>query len=141
MDAVIGARLDLFRDGVASLARARAPLILALTASIWTCEAFALWTVFQALGVSLSPAGVGLVLGCGALSTLLPNAPGFIGTLQFAFFTATAALGLDGHAGAAAATLVQACLFLPTTVAGLAWAATAGDSLFRYASLDRAAPG
>lgn len=137
---LVGARLELFSQGVAALLQARVARVVALTVAIWACEAAALWCLFYGLQVPLPAAGLGLVLGMGALATLLPNAPGFVGTLQFAFLTAATLLGIDGGAGAVVATLAQLFLFLPTVVIGLAWAAWAGESPFRYTRLPGDAP-
>lgn len=119
-------RVVAFRSGLESLRAARLPAVVAATAGIWALECAALAAIAAAAGVALAPAQAGLVLGCVALSTVLPSAPGFIGTLQFAFYFALGLLGLDGARGVAAATLMQLTLFLPATLAGIAWGVQSG---------------
>jgi glycosyltransferase 2 family protein len=119
-------RIVAFRSGLDTLRAARLPVVLLATAGIWALECAALAAVAAAAGLPLAPAQAGLVLGCVALSTLLPSAPGFLGTLQFAFYFAFGLLGLDGARGVAAATLMQLALFLPATLAGIAWGLRSG---------------
>jgi glycosyltransferase 2 family protein len=89
------------------------------TLVIYVLEAAALGTVLMALGVKLTLPLVLVVVGAASLSTLLPSAPGFIGTYQFAFALALQHFGLDGAIGVAAATLVQISLFGPIVVGAL----------------------
>jgi uncharacterized protein (TIRG00374 family) len=90
------------------------------TLVIYALETAALGTVLMALGVTLTLPLVLVVVGAASLSTLLPSAPGFIGTYQFAFAIALQHFGLDGALGVAAASLVQLSLFGPIVVGALA---------------------
>jgi glycosyltransferase 2 family protein len=90
------------------------------TLVIYALETAALGAVLMALGVTLTLPLVLVVVGAASLSTLLPSAPGFIGTYQFAFAVALQQFGLDGAIGVAAASLVQLSLFGPIVVGALA---------------------
>jgi uncharacterized membrane protein YbhN (UPF0104 family) len=113
-------RADAFRAALAIAGTwgfARAAL---LTLGIYAIEALTLACVLLALGAPPSVAEALTVVGAASLSTLLPSAPGFIGSYQFAFTLALAQFGHDAAIGVAAATLVQGLLFAPLAVAALA---------------------
>jgi glycosyltransferase 2 family protein len=109
-----------FSAGVASLNRRSALLALLLSALVWGFEVAALLTTFNALDLRLGLAQGMLVMGVASLSTLVPTAPGFLGTYQLVFALAMRAFGLPEPVGIVAATAVQAGLFGSVTLAGLA---------------------
>jgi uncharacterized membrane protein YbhN (UPF0104 family) len=110
-------------DVRAALAVAATPAFVnagLLTLAIYALEAGALAAILGALGVAPTPTIVLVVIGAASLSTLLPSAPGFIGTYQFAFSLALVEFGFDPAIGVAAATLVQSVLFAPVAVIAVA---------------------
>ena len=111
---------DDFCAGIASLNRRSALLTVLLSAAIWSFEVAALTQTFQALAISLELSQAMLVMGIASLSTLVPTAPGYLGTYQLVFAIAMRAFGLPESAGIVAAGAVQACLFGSVTVAGVA---------------------
>jgi uncharacterized membrane protein YbhN (UPF0104 family) len=106
-------------DVRAALAVARTPAFVGaglLTLAIYALEAGALGAILAALGVAPTATIVLVVIGAASLSTLLPSAPGFIGTYQFAFSLALVEFGFDPAIGVAAATMVQSLLFGPVAL-------------------------
>lgn len=90
-----------------------------LTVAIWAAEVAALWTMLGALGEMLTPAQTLFVMSTASLSTLVPTAPGYLGSYQLVFATAMAAFGLSPTLGVLASTLIQVLLFGSVTVTGL----------------------
>lgn len=109
-----------FCAGVASLNRRSALLAVLLSAIIWSFEVAALVQAFRALAVHLELGQAMLVMGIASLSTLVPTAPGYLGTYQLVFALAMTAFGLPESIGIVAAGAVQACLFGSVTIAGAA---------------------
>ena len=91
-----------------------------LTFAIYLAEAAAIAAMVRALGVAPSPGLLLAVLGAASLSTLLPTAPGFIGSYQLAYALVFGLFGQNPVLGAAAATAVQVVLFTPVVVLALA---------------------
>lgn len=110
---------DLTR-GFAALNRRSVITALVLSGAIWACELGALWLVFAALKLTLAPAQVMLLLGAVSLSTLVPTAPGYLGTYQLVFALGMKAFGEAATVGLAASVLVQIYLFGSVTGVGLA---------------------
>jgi len=107
-----------FCAGVASLNRRSALLAALLSAIIWSFEVAALVQAFRALAVHLELGQAMLLMGIASLSTLVPTAPGYLGTYQLVFAIAMRAFGLPESTGIVAAGAVQAFLFGSVTVAG-----------------------
>ncbi|MBK6660214.1 MAG: flippase-like domain-containing protein [Proteobacteria bacterium] len=107
-----------FSAGVASLNRRSALLAVLLSAIIWSFEVAALVQAFRALAVHLELGQAMLVMGIASLSTLVPTAPGYLGTYQLVFAIAMRAFQLPESSGIVAAGAVQACLFGSVTVVG-----------------------
>jgi uncharacterized protein (TIRG00374 family) len=109
-------RLEDFRHSMATVRHATALPAALLSLLIWLGEAGALFCILLALGISLGPAALLVITGAVSLSTLIPSAPGYLGTFQYAFYLALSAVGADGAAGVVAATLAQVFLFGGLTV-------------------------
>ncbi len=111
--------------------------ISALTALIWGLEAFALYLVCKAVGFELQAGGVMLLLFLSALSTLIPTAPGYLGTYQLSFVIALQPLGISPDT-AVAASIIQliANIGLSTLIGG----ATYFIPVPRHSKLDNSAP-
>ncbi len=107
-------------SGLRSLNRATIARTCALTAAVWAAEVTALWSMLAALGETLSLAQALFVMSAASLSTLVPTAPGYLGTYQLVFATAMTAFGLSATHGVLASTLIQVLLFGSVTAAGLA---------------------
>ena len=101
----------------------RFALIALGTLPIWAVEIGSIWSICAAVGVKLSLAGMLSLMGGAALSTLLPTAPGYVGSYQFAFVLILGQFGIGATAAIVAATTVQIYLIGGYTLIGLAtWA-------------------
>ena len=99
---------------------------LGLTVPIWTLEICAMWSVCRSVGAGLTAAGIMLLVGAASLSTILPTAPGYVGSYQFAYVVILRQFGIDATVAIAAATAVQAYLIGSITLVGSAvWALSA----------------
>jgi uncharacterized membrane protein YbhN (UPF0104 family) len=78
-------QLDLLQQSFAAVVCKRLLLVLVLTAIVYANEAGALWAVCRALELNLGLPELLVLVGVSALSTLVPSAPGFVGTFQMAF--------------------------------------------------------
>lgn len=78
-----------------------------LSILVWGLEAFTLFLVVLSLDVTLTVTTVALLLFVASLSTLLPSAPGYIGTYQLAFVIALSFDGISSAVAVAAATIQQ----------------------------------
>ncbi len=111
--------LDDLRRGIASLNnRSRARVIL-LTLLIWVCEGLALTAIIKALGTSLAPAQVMLLMSVASLSTIVPTAPGYLGSYQLVFVLVLGVFGYADVLGIAASVVVQIVLFGSVTAIGI----------------------
>ncbi|MBH63966.1 MAG: TIGR00374 family protein [Alphaproteobacteria bacterium] len=93
------------------------PIIL--TGLIYMLEALVLWAALTAAGIDVGLAGVLIVLGTAVLSTLLPTAPGYVGSLQIAYIFALAPFGYEAPQAFIAATISQVFLAGSLIVTGL----------------------
>jgi glycosyltransferase 2 family protein len=90
------------------------------TLAIYLAETAALAAMLKAVGATPSPGLLLALLGAASLSTLLPTAPGFLGSYQLAYALVFELFGQEPVLGAAAATAVQAVLFAPLVAVALA---------------------
>jgi len=90
--------------------------IVGITLLIYVPDAFTLWFLVKAVGLTLGFSDTLVLLGAASLSTLVPSGPAFLGTLQFAYALAVEFAGGARALGIAAATLAQLCLLLPLAV-------------------------
>lgn len=134
----IAARLGAMLGDFAQLLRVvrtpRFALIALGTLPIWAVEIAAIWSICGAVGVELKLAGMLSLMGGASLSTLLPTAPGYVGSYQFAFVLILGQFGIGATSAIVAATTVQIYLIGGYTLIGLmtwaissALAATRGD--------------
>jgi uncharacterized membrane protein YbhN (UPF0104 family) len=120
-------RLDAFAERVRPLVRAGRPLLgrggvmlAAATVGIWMLEALVLWLLGQSLSLGVSPLGACFVLVLSAFLSLVPAAPGYIGTYDAAIIFGLKGLGITGAQAVGFALLTRFVIFAPITVAGLA---------------------
>jgi uncharacterized protein (TIRG00374 family) len=96
----------------------------ATTVPIWAIETLAVWSLCRSAGVDLAPASMMCLMGVAALSTLVPTAPAYAGSYQFAYVVVLAQFGIGATAAVAAASVVQIYLMGGFTVLGLLTLAT-----------------
>ena len=115
-----------FLDGLGSLRRGGDLLrVAALSLLAWGFEAGMYWAIAQGFGPALrsvfSPAAALLATGVANLATLVPAAPGYVGTFEAGVTLAVAgALAVSQALALSYALLVHAALWLPVTLVG-AW--------------------
>jgi uncharacterized protein (TIRG00374 family) len=117
-----------FLAGLGALTRG-GDLLLVLLASVaaWVCEAGMYWAIAQGFGpplaTTMSAAAAVLVTGVANLATLVPAAPGYVGTFEAGVvLAASGALGVARGLALSYALLVHAALWFPVTVIGaFAW--------------------
>jgi uncharacterized membrane protein YbhN (UPF0104 family) len=81
-------------------------------------EVLALNSLVHSFGISLSLPETLMVLGLASLSTLVPTAPGYVGTYQLVFGHVFQTLGYPQTIGVMAATAVQIFCFGSVTILG-----------------------
>ena len=113
-------RVRTFVQGMMAVRGPQFVKALILTAVVWCFEAAAVYLIMRGFGIDVTFLGASLTIGAAALSTLLPSAPGYLGSLQVAFVLAYSALGLTPVLGVLSATAVQVLLLGSTTLVGLA---------------------
>jgi uncharacterized protein (TIRG00374 family) len=97
--------------------------LLALSALAWAAEGCTFWFTALSLSSLERPAGAWYALPVGTLSTLIPGAPGHVGTFDYFGLAAMTATGNDATQAAAFVVLLHALIWLPPTVAGCAYMA------------------
>lgn len=97
--------------------------LLALSALVWVCESAVVAATAIAIGVALPLPGAWFSAACGTLATLLPGAPGHIGTFDYFMALGLELFGVKTDSAIALTLLAHAVFWLPITVAGLAWLA------------------
>lgn len=119
-------RLEGFAAKVRPLVKASRPLLgpvgatLALaTAGVWCLEAAIFVLVADSLNIGLSLIEGLSVNVLASFFSLVPAAPGYVGTLDAAILFGLKALDITGGAAVSFALLVRFVLFVPITVAGL----------------------
>ena len=112
-------RLEIFTSAITSIGSTKLVQVAILSVVIWSLEAFAIWLIAWAFDVVLTFGALCLVFGSAALSTLIPSAPAYIGSLQAAFVLSFSALGLATLPGLLSATITQLLLFGSITLIGL----------------------
>jgi uncharacterized protein (TIRG00374 family) len=104
------------QQGFAILRTNQTLMIAILTVLVYVPDALTLWLIVKALGLSLGFSDTLVLVGVASLSTLLPSAPAFLGTLQFAYVLGIEFAGGQAALGIAAATLVQLAIYLPVSI-------------------------
>jgi uncharacterized membrane protein YbhN (UPF0104 family) len=119
--------MDAFAERVRPLVRAGRPLLGrggvllgAATIGIWLLECLVLWLLGQSLSLELSPVGACFVLVLSAFLSLVPAAPGYIGTYDAAIIFGLKGLGITGAQAVGFALLTRFVIFAPITLVGLA---------------------
>lgn len=115
----IADRWQSFRAGLGIMRGQGALKVIGLSLIIWLLEGTAIWLVLQAVGVSLNGLQMLPIVGITSLSTLIPSAPGFVGTYQYAYAVGLQFFSYGSALGIAAATAVQLFLLGSVTITGL----------------------
>jgi glycosyltransferase 2 family protein len=125
-----------FLDGAKSL---RSPkdlgLILLGSVATWLVETGKYWCIAQAFDIQLPFAGLMLVNGVSNLFTIIPGAPGAVGTFEAGGILAATALGVPAALASAYIIVLHVALWLPVTLLGAYFMLRQG---LRWADLQKA---
>jgi glycosyltransferase 2 family protein len=119
LPAAIATRLQSFRQGLSVRRGSSFGRAVRLSLLVWLLEGITLWCVLKSVNVSLGWQPMLLMIGVTSLSTLIPSAPGFVGTYQYSYSFTLGLFGYDPAQGIAAATAFQVFLFGLVTLVGL----------------------
>jgi hypothetical protein len=120
-------------------APARASRLLALSVAAWLLEGGVFACVAHALGTGGAPLAPWFASVTGTLATLIPSAPGYVGTYDYFVLRGLAAHGAEGAAAVAFALVVHLVIWLPVTALGLALLAVSRSPSARNALDDATA--
>jgi len=98
--------------------RSRMATMMSWSFLAWASEACVFYAVARALPDMSAPVAAWAAMPAGALSTMLPLTPGYIGTFHYFVMQAAQALGNPEVAAAAFAFLVHLAFFIPTSLWG-----------------------
>ena len=113
------------------------PRLLALaglSSLVWLFEGLVYVTVAAAIDAVAGAPGAWFSLASGALATLIPSAPGYLGTFDYFAALGLQAYGATVETSVAFALIVHTVLWLPATVVGLAYLAFSGGRSWRGAA-------
>ena len=110
---------------------ARAVAAVGVALAMKGAEAGAIAGVMLALGLDVPPGAAFVVLGAVNLATMLPVAPGNVGTYEAGAVAAYRWLGVAPEAALAAALVQHVCFLLPAVGAGVAALAIGGAEIAR----------
>lgn len=99
----------------------QAATALAWVLAMKTVEAIAIWSVQRAYGVNLSVGGTLLILATVVLATMLPIAPGNLGTYEASVFLAYRHLGVSPEQALSLAIVQHICFMVPAIGVGYAF--------------------
>lgn len=126
-----------FVAGFVLLKRPSALLLLLFSSLIiWLIETVKYWLVMQAFPFEVPFWGLMLLIGVVNLATILPSAPGFIGTFELPAIAVLVLLGVHESLATAYVLVLHACLWLPSALFGLLYMLYTG---WRWSDLDKAA--
>ncbi len=109
-----------FLRGLGSLRSPREVLLIFLTSIIiWTIETLTYWFVMQAFPFAVSFPALMLMTAVVNLFTMIPSAPGYVGTFDKAGVQVLKSFGVLGTLATAYTVLLHFTLWLPITMLGL----------------------
>ena len=119
-------KLTGFADRVHPFVRAARPLVGptgfalgALTLGVWCVEGVIFWLVGQSLNLDISLVEAAYINVLTAFFSLVPAAPGYVGTYEAAVVFGLHAIDITGGAALAFALLSRFVIFVPITLVGL----------------------
>lgn len=117
--ATLHQKVQMFTESVRKINFFSLSSIIYLSLLVWMLEGISIWSILKSIDVSLQWSSMLTVLGFISLSTLLPSAPGYVGTYQYAYGLALNLFGYGTEQGIAAATIVQIFIMGSVTLSGL----------------------
>jgi uncharacterized protein (TIRG00374 family) len=128
----IVARWDRLVEGMSSVLRGNMAIVALCSIGVMALEALALASIVHCFSISLSIPETMMLLSLAALSTLVPTAPGFVGTYQLVFGHVFQIFGYPQTIGVIAATAIQIfCFGTVTIIGGLLLVSRSGIMVWR----------
>jgi uncharacterized protein (TIRG00374 family) len=93
-------------------------VIVGISALVWLVETVKYWCVAKAFDLNVPFSGLMLVNGLSNLFTIIPGAPGAVGTFDAGGILGMTALGIDKSLAAAYVLTLHVVLWLPVTLLG-----------------------
>ena len=116
-----------FLSGLSSMRSPREALMIFFTSVlIWLFETCTYWFVMQAFDFKVSFFALMLMNGIVNLATIIPAAPGYVGTFDLPFIALLKAYNVPAELAASFTLLLHATLWLPITVVGAVYFAREG---------------
>ena len=100
-----------------------------MTALAWSIDTVLYSVAARALGIQLGPTQALVIVAAASLGTIIPSAPGYIGTFELAASAAGAAVGLSTGSALALAILIHLLTLVPLSAAGVISAFMIGADL------------
>jgi len=122
--------VDQFLDGLGALRNPRlvtSAVVIGLLA--WTASMLEYYWIFRAFALPLGFTATYFAVAALGLSTAIPSAPGYVGTLEFAGVAVLGALGIAPAPAFGATVLIHLLQIVPATLVGLYCAWREGLSL------------
>jgi uncharacterized membrane protein YbhN (UPF0104 family) len=94
--------------------------LLAISLLIWTLETGIIVVSLAAFGLWLPPDAAITTIIILSLATMIPAAPGFVGTYQLSIMTALSVYGADGASALAMSIFLNIFIIVVTTIVGVA---------------------
>jgi uncharacterized protein (TIRG00374 family) len=117
------ASADSFVDGLGVVTRPRAALpIVALSVAVWGCAVLGVYFCVLTFQLEVPLLASLFVVVVVSLGSMIPSAPAFLGTMQYACVIGLAAFGVQRAEALAFSTVYHATQFFPITIAGLWYA-------------------
>ena len=111
------------------------------TVGVWIFEVLTLACVTRAFAAGLSIPQTIVLMVLGSLSTLIPTAPGFLGTFQFVFGQVFGWFGYPESVGVVVSTTMQVFCFGSVTILGIfTLVSRSGLTVFRALRLNAKDP-
>jgi len=102
---------------------------LLLTLTVWSAEVFWFWLALHAFGVSLPVLAATLLVAAGAVSTMIPASPGYVGTYEFVLVNVLTVMGVLVGPATACALGIHGLAWLTVNVVGAVCTLTFGLTL------------
>ena len=116
-----------FLQGLAALRSGRGvTAVILISMLIWLVETAKYWFVMRAFPFQVSFVGLMLTNGVVNLATILPSAPGFVGTFDLPIIAVLRFLGVGEALATAYTVVVHATFWLSSTIFGAVYMAAAG---------------
>jgi uncharacterized protein (TIRG00374 family) len=114
---------DAFVVGLGVVTKPAATLpIAALSVVVWGCAVAGVWFSMLAFRLELPPLASVLLIVLLSLGSMIPSAPAFLGTLQYACVIGLGVYGVQKADALAFSAVYHATQFFPITLAGLYYA-------------------